>query len=139
MWTRPIFPSSSWTNAPYGVMRWTRPSTTAPTASSAIGTPFRRWTRTSGPRALSHRPHEPSTARTFGDGGVQTTVTLARHVDQLDTLDDGLIKPSGQLGNPPLKIGRPDLPEQVELEFESGRGDDEGESAEESEDPEEEE
>ncbi len=60
-------------------------------------------------------------------------------MDQLDTFDDGLIKPSGQLGNPPLKIGRPDLPEQVELEFESGRGDDEGESAEESEDPEEEE
>src|SRR5205823_14229350 len=59
------FPSSSWTNAPYGVMRWTRPSTTAPTSSSAIGTPFRRWTRTSDPRALSHRPQDPSTA----DGG----------------------------------------------------------------------
>src|ERR1041385_5071367 len=62
MWTRPIFPSSSCTNAPYGVMRWTRPSTTAPTSSSAIGTPFRRWTRTSDPKALSHRPPDPSTA-----------------------------------------------------------------------------
>src|SRR5919108_2972560 len=39
MWTRPRRPSSSWRNAPYGVMRCTVPSTTAPTSRSAISTP----------------------------------------------------------------------------------------------------
>src|SRR5947208_7845625 len=52
MWTRPTLPSSNWRNAPYGVMRCTVPSTTAPTSSSAIGTPFER--KLMG-RALSHR------------------------------------------------------------------------------------
>src|SRR5712691_1748961 len=46
MWTSPIRPSSSWRNAPYGVIRWTVPSTTAPTSISAISNPF--------PRTLRH-------------------------------------------------------------------------------------
>src|SRR2546425_8786583 len=45
MWIRPTLPSSSCRNAPYGVMRWTAPSTTAPTSRSAIGTPFRKMGR----------------------------------------------------------------------------------------------
>src|SRR2546427_10779830 len=45
MWIRPTLPSSSCRNAPYGVMRWTAPSTTAPTSRSAIGTPFRKMRR----------------------------------------------------------------------------------------------
>ncbi len=35
--------------------------------------------------------------------------------DQLDTFDEPMIKLSGKLGNPPLVIGRPNLPEQTEL------------------------
>jgi predicted nucleic acid-binding protein len=31
-------------------------------------------------------------------------------IEQLDTFDGGLIGLSGQLGDPPLRIGRPDLP-----------------------------
>src|SRR5262249_40685389 len=37
MWTSPILPSSSCRNAPYGVMRWTVASTTAPTSRAAMG------------------------------------------------------------------------------------------------------
>lgn len=35
--------------------------------------------------------------------------------DVLDTFDDGLIKLSNQIGNPPLKIQRPFVPRQLEL------------------------
>src|SRR3954452_7535294 len=36
MWTSPTRPPSSWRNAPYGVIRCTVPSTTAPTSRSAM-------------------------------------------------------------------------------------------------------
>ena len=41
-------------------------------------------------------------------------------IDQFDTFDDGLIKLSGTLGDPPLTIGQPNLP--MPLPFESGEG-----------------
>ena len=37
-------------------------------------------------------------------------------IDQLDTFDGGLIKLSAQLGNPPLVIGYPNLPEKLPFE-----------------------
>lgn len=54
---------------------------------------------------------------------------------QLDTFDDSLIKLSGTVGNPPLVIGRPNLPEQLEL----GYGEEEAEAGEEAEELEDEE
>ena len=36
-------------------------------------------------------------------------------IEQLDTFDGNLIALSGQMGNPPLVIGRPNLPEQLTL------------------------
>src|SRR6266542_1439964 len=43
MWTSPTRPPSIWMNAPYGVMRCTVPSTTAPTSRSAISSSFEPW------------------------------------------------------------------------------------------------
>lgn len=45
-------------------------------------------------------------------------------LDQFDTFDNGLIKLSGTLGDPPLAIGRPSLPPKLPFETE---GDEEGE------------
>jgi hypothetical protein len=42
---------------------------------------------------------------------------LVAKVDQLDTFDGGLIKLTGKLGNPPLAIGHPNVPEQLELTY----------------------
>jgi len=45
--------------------------------------------------------------------------TALRHdvdYDQFDTFDDDLIKLSGALGNPPLTIGRPNLPAKLPFE-----------------------
>lgn len=39
-------------------------------------------------------------------------------IDQFDTFDEGLIKHSGSLGNPPLTIGRPSLPPKLPFETE---------------------
>jgi len=39
-------------------------------------------------------------------------------LDQFDTFDDGLIKLSGSLGDPPLTIGRPSLPPKLPFEIE---------------------
>ena len=41
-------------------------------------------------------------------------------VDQLDTFDEGLIRFTGKLGQPPLVIGYPNVPEQLELLEQSG-------------------
>jgi predicted nucleic acid-binding protein len=38
-------------------------------------------------------------------------------IDQFDTFDNGLIKLSGALGNPPLSIGRPSLPPKLPFEL----------------------
>jgi hypothetical protein len=43
------------------------------------------------------------------------TALLAR-LHQFDTFDHGLMKLSGALGDPPLAIGYPDLPEQLTLD-----------------------
>lgn len=39
----------------------------------------------------------------------------AAGIEQLDTFDEPLISLSGKVGNPPLAIGRPNLPEQLTL------------------------
>ena len=39
-------------------------------------------------------------------------------LDQFDTFDDGLIRLSGSLGDPPLTIGRPSLPPKLPFETE---------------------
>lgn len=44
------------------------------------------------------------------------TAVLAR-VSYLDTFDQALIAKSGQIGEPPLIIDRPSLPEQLQLEY----------------------
>lgn len=49
--------------------------------------------------------------------------TALRHdvdYDQFDTFDTGLIKLSGSLGNPPLIIGRPNLPQKLPFEKDEG-------------------
>jgi predicted nucleic acid-binding protein len=45
--------------------------------------------------------------------------------DQFDTFDEGLIKLSGTLGNPPLTIGRPNLPAKLPFEKENAEDQDE--------------
>jgi hypothetical protein len=45
--------------------------------------------------------------------------------DQFDTFDEGLIKRSGTFGNPPLTIGRPNLP--AKLPFEEDNAEDQDE------------
>lgn len=47
---------------------------------------------------------------------VHVATALATRVDQLDTFDDDLCTKSKAIGNPPLLIGAPDLPEQLEME-----------------------
>lgn len=47
---------------------------------------------------------------------VATALRARPRVNQLDTFDDGLIAKSGTIGDPPLVIGKPDLPEQLELD-----------------------
>ena len=39
-------------------------------------------------------------------------------LDQFDTFDEGLLKLSGSLGDPPLTIGRPSLPPKLPFESE---------------------
>lgn len=46
---------------------------------------------------------------------VHLATALISEVAQLDTFDGGLHQKSGELGSPPLRIARPDLPEQLEM------------------------
>lgn len=46
---------------------------------------------------------------------VHVATAVAVGVEQLDTFDEKLIGKSGQIGNPPLVIGRPFVVEQLEL------------------------
>lgn len=46
---------------------------------------------------------------------IHVATAVLAGVDQLDTFDDDLIKKSGIIGTPPLAIGKPDLPEQLEI------------------------
>ena len=51
---------------------------------------------------------------------VHLATALLVRVDQLDTFDEGLIRFTGKLGQPPLVIGYPNVPEQLELLEQSG-------------------
>ncbi len=55
---------------------------------------------------------------------IHVATAMRSRVDQLDTFDEPLIKLSGALGNPPLVIGKPNLPEQIEFEYEPSEGSD---------------
>lgn len=44
---------------------------------------------------------------------VATALRVEPRVVQLDTFDDGLIKRDGTIGDPPLRIGKPDMPKQT--------------------------
>ena len=46
---------------------------------------------------------------------VHVATAVESRVDQLDTFDEELWLKSGMIGSPPLKIGEPDMPEQLEL------------------------
>ncbi len=48
-------------------------------------------------------------------GAVHVATALLARVDQLDTFDGELCGKTGQIGDPPLVIGWPDLPEQLEM------------------------
>lgn len=48
-------------------------------------------------------------------------------LDQIDTFDEGLIKFSGTLGDPPLTIGKPNLPPNLPLFEKDDNGKDEKE------------
>ena len=47
---------------------------------------------------------------------VATAVNQDVRIDQLDTFDEGMIELSGSVGNPPLSIGRPNLPRRLPFE-----------------------
>jgi predicted nucleic acid-binding protein len=47
---------------------------------------------------------------------VHLATALLAKLKHFDTFDNGLVKLSGQLGDPPMTIGYPDLPEQLTLE-----------------------
>ena len=64
---------------------------------------------------------------------IHVATAVRAQVTQLDTFDEGLIKLSATIGNPPLIIGRPNLPEQLELEVETNEDADSVEDAEEAE------
>lgn len=55
---------------------------------------------------------------------IHVATALQAQVMQLDTFDEPLIKLSGQLGNPALVIGRPNLPQQMPLEYSLSEDDD---------------
>src|SRR5437867_787030 len=74
MWTRPTRPPSSWMNAPYGVIRCTVPSTTAPTSRSAIASSSRSWDEAPSPRD----PARGSGTIPSGPGGVNTHRNVAK-------------------------------------------------------------
>ncbi len=44
---------------------------------------------------------------------IHVATALDSHVEQFDTYDGDLISLSGKIGNPPLVIGNPNLPEQL--------------------------
>ena len=48
---------------------------------------------------------------------VHVATALVTGATQLDTFDGPLIRLSGQIGNPPLVIGKPNVPEQLELGY----------------------
>jgi predicted nucleic acid-binding protein len=48
---------------------------------------------------------------------VHVATALRTRVNRMDTFDEALIKRSGQIGN--LVIGRPDMPQQLEMEFDA--------------------
>jgi len=56
-------------------------------------------------------------------------------IDQFDTFDEGLIKLSGSLGDPPLQIGFPNLPPKLPFEQEDVPTDPGGKAGGEDEDP----
>lgn len=59
---------------------------------------------------------------------VHVATALLGRVDQLDTFDAALCAKSGQIGNPPLIIGWPELPEQLEMDLKATEGEaDDGE------------
>src|ERR687892_2755509 len=91
MWTRPTLPSSSWRKAPYGVMRWTVPSTTAPTSMSAMSTPFVHRDRGPGLQGGHYpiRPPEPSMASIPRAGFCSCCCRLAVALGELAALRDG--------------------------------------------------
>lgn len=60
---------------------------------------------------------------------IHVATAIQGRVDQLDTFDGHLIRISGMVGNPPLLIGKPNLPEQLELTY----GEDEAEETDEEE------
>ena len=50
---------------------------------------------------------------------IHVATALYKNIQIFDTFDEGLIRLNGKIGNPPLQIGKPDLPYQTELPFET--------------------
>lgn len=48
---------------------------------------------------------------------IYVATAVLRKANCLDTFDNDLIACSGRVGNPPLLIGRPHMPEQIEMEL----------------------
>lgn len=57
---------------------------------------------------------------------IHVATALQGHIARMDTFDNDLIKRSGKVGgNPPLVIGRPDVPEQLAMPTDPADQDDE--------------